>query len=162
MLAHQLTTCVPRCRFDEYETPYTETGCSLSVRILGAELTRFIAPVTCTNDTSCGDQDFVGNRMQCCHNEKVVGGYCAAVLAGGESRCDKVGELIQWAKEDADEAAAAKEFTAFASKCYSQDEKDSVCVSCSATCAEGAVTFEKGIIRDNSIPVEERIKIAAD
>lgn len=125
-------------------------------------MNRFIAPVTCRNDSSCGEQDFVGNRMQCCPGDKVVGGYCAAVLANGESRCEKVAALIQWAKEDEDEDAAAKEFTAFASRCYSQDKNDSVCVSCSATCADGAFRFEKTGTRENVIPVEERIKIDDD
>lgn len=98
--------------------------------------------------------------MQCCSGNQSHPSYCAAVHASGESRCEKVAELIQWSNEDAQDEASAKEFSAFASRCYSEKDENAVCVTCSASCTDGSVKFLKSSPKDNAVPVEERIKIS--
>ena len=125
-------------RFDDYETPYTETGCSLVTRIQGEELSRFIAPIRCSNSSICGDQDFFGNKMQCCPSNDLIGGYCAAIPASGESRCERVAELIQWSsEEDEEKHQAAQDFARFSNDCYSASVENFVCLACSSTCPDG-------------------------
>jgi hypothetical protein len=71
-----------------------------------------------------------------------------------------VAELIRWYDDkDDDEHQAVQEFTNFANECYSAHPNNSVCLSCSARCADGFQLSSKSVnTGNNKALVKEAVK----